>query len=102
MDLKDLAKFGAFISTETVEVPVKWEGNEMTAHFRRLSFGDYEAISQMPEDRSRSATIISKTLFLPDVARLMTYEEAYQLAPKFAEALVKAMTEGKVLVAPKA
>jgi hypothetical protein len=102
VDLKELAKLGAFIDTQTVEVPVEWEGNHMTAHFRRLSFGDYEAIAQMPEDRSRSATIISKTLFLPDVARLMTYEEAYQLAPKFAEALVKAMTEGKVLVSPKA
>lgn len=102
MDFKDLAKLGAFITTETVEVPVEWEGHSMQAHFRRLSFGDYEALSAVPEGRSHSATIISKTLFLPDVARLMTYEEAYQLDPKFAQALVKAMTEGKVLVAPKA
>jgi hypothetical protein len=101
MNLDDLVKMGAVVSTDTVEVPVEWEGHKFTAHVRKLSYGDYEAMAGMDETSSKGATIISKCLFLPDKARLMTYEEAYQLKPTFAQALIEAITTSKAIASPK-
>lgn len=101
MNLKDLAKLGGFISTDTVEVPVEWNEHKMTAQVRRISFGDYEALARLSDDDSRAAKLLSKTLFLPDEGRLMTYEEAYQLAPSLAEVLMKAVTEASGFGTPK-
>lgn len=101
MNLKELAELGAFVSNDTVEVPVEWNGKKVTAHVRRLSYGDYESLGDVKEGFSRGATILSKALFLPDQGRLMTYEEAYQLNPNFAEVLVKAITEAKAIFTPK-
>lgn len=102
MNLEELVKIGAVVSMDTVEVPVEWEGHKFTAHVRKLSYGDYEAMAGMGEDVSKGATIISKCLFLPDQKRLMTYEEAYQLKPTFAQALIEAITTAKAIVSPKA
>lgn len=101
MNLTDLVKLGAVVSTETVEVPVEWEGNKFTANVRKLSYGDYEAMAGLPEGTSKGAVILSKTLFLPDQGRLMTYEEAYQLKPTFAQVLIEAITASKAIVSPK-
>lgn len=102
MNLTQLAELGAVVSTDTVEVKFEWEGHKFDAHIRKLSYGDYEAMAGMPEDVSKGATIISKCLFLPDQKRLMTYEEAYQLKPTFAQALIEAITTAKAIVSPKA
>ena len=102
MNLSDLVNMGAVVSTDTVEVPIEWEGHKFTAHVRKLSYGDYEAMAGMSEDASKGATIISKCVFLPDQGRLMTYEEAYQLKPTFAQALIEAITTAKAIVSPKA
>lgn len=102
MNLEDLVKIGAVVSMDTVEVPVEWEGHKFTAHVRKLSYGDYEAMAGMGEEVSKGATIISKCLFLPDQKRLMSYEEAYQLKPTFAQALIEAITTAKAIVSPKA
>lgn len=102
MNLEELVKIGAVVSMDTVEVPVEWEGHKFTAHVRKLSYGDYEAMAGMGEDVSKGATIISKCVFLPDQKRLMSYEEAYQLKPTFAQALIEAITTAKAIVSPKA
>lgn len=102
MNLEELVKIGAVVSMDTVEVPVEWEGHKFTAHIRKLSYGDYEAMAGMGEETSKGATIISKCLFLPEQKRLMTYEEAYQLKPTFAQALIEAITTAKAIVSPKA
>lgn len=102
MNLEELVKMGAVVSMDTVEVPVEWEDHKFTAHIRKLSYGDYESMAGMGEDVSKGATIISKCLFLPDQKRLMTYEEAYQLKPTFAQALIEAITTAKAIVSPKA
>jgi len=101
VNLEELVKIGAVVSMDTVEVPVEWEGHKFTAHVRKLSYGDYEAMAGMGEEVSKGATIISKCLFLPDQKRLMTYEEAYQLKPTFAQALIEAITTAKAIVSPK-
>lgn len=101
MNLEELVKIGAVVSMDTVEVPVEWEGHKFTAHVRKLSYGDYEAMASMGDEVSKGATIISKCLFLPDQKRLMTYEEAYQLKPTFAQALIEAITTAKAIVSPK-
>lgn len=101
MNLEELVKIGAVVSMDTVEVPVEWEGHKFTAHVRKLSYGDYEAMAIMGEEASKGATILSKCLFLPDQKRFMTYEEAYQLKPTFAQALIEAITTAKAIVSPK-
>lgn len=101
MNLKELAKIGAFVSTDTVEVPVEWGEHKFTAHVRKISFGDYESLSKVGDDGSRSAMLLSKSLFLPDENRLMKYEEAYQLKPDLAAALMKAVTEASGFGSPK-
>lgn len=101
MNLEELVKMGAVVSMDTVEVPVEWEGHKFTAHVRKLSYGDYEAMAEVPEGKSKGAIILSKTLFLPDQGRLMTYEEAYQLKPTFAQVLIEAITKSKAIVSPK-
>lgn len=101
MNLKELAKIGAFVSTDTVEVPVEWGEHKFTAQVRKISFGDYESLSKVPDDGSRSAMLLSKSLFLPDEKRLMSYEEAYQLQASLAAVLMKAVTEASGFGAPK-
>ena len=101
MNLKELTKAGAFVSTETVEAPIEWEGNKFVAHVRKISFGDYESLSRVSDDGSRSAMLLSKSLFLPDEKRLMSYEEAYQLKPGLAAVLMKAVTKASGFGDPK-
>lgn len=102
MNLQQLAELGGFVSNETVEVPFEWKGNKMVMNVRRLSYGDHEAIGRSSDDKSLGALVISKSLFLPDVARLMTYEEAYQLDSSLMKAMQAALTKAKVYTPPKA
>lgn len=101
MKLVDLRKVGAFVETELVEKPVEWEGNHFTVLVRKLSFGDFEAIFRVKEGESQSAAILSKTVFLMDEKRLMTYEEAYQLQASLAAKLMDAVKEASGLNDPK-
>lgn len=101
MNLKELVKAGGFVSTETVEKEVEWEGHKFVAHIRKISFGDYESLSRVSDDGSRSAKLLSQSLFLPDEKRLMTYEEAYQLKPGLAAVLMKAVTDAAGFGDPK-
>lgn len=102
MRLADLQKAGAFVSTDAVEQPVEWEGNRFTVQVRKVSFGDYEAILRMDDDGSQSAKLLSKTVYLPDEKRFMSYEEAYQLKASFAAALMKGVKAACGLDDPKA
>jgi hypothetical protein len=101
MKLADLQKAGAFVSTEAVEAPVEWEGHTFTVNVRKVSFGDYESLIRMGDDDSQSAKLLSKTVYLPDQKRFMTYEEAYQLKASFAAALMKAVKAACRLDDPK-
>lgn len=101
MKLAELTAFGAFVQTELVEKPVEWEGHHFTVLVRKLSFGDYEGIFRVKEGESQSAAILSKTVFLLDEKRLMTYDEAYQLQASLAAKLMDAVKEASGLTDPK-
>lgn len=101
MKLSDLKSAGGFVSTEAVELAVDWEGHPFTVQVRKLSFGDYEAIFRVQDGGSQSAAILSKTVWLPDVKRFMSYEEAYQLQASLAAKLMDAVKEASGLTDPK-
>lgn len=101
MNLKDLLKADAFVSADTVESVVEWEGHKFTVNIRKVSFGDYESLIRLGGDDSQSAKLLSKTVFLPDQARFMSYEEAYQLKASLAGELLKAVKKACGLSDPK-
>ena len=101
MKLKDLNAAGAFVSTEAVEVPLEWEGNKLTVQVRKVSFGDYESLVRLGDDDSQSAKLLSKTVYLTDEKRFISYDEAYQLKAGFAAVLMKAVKEACGLNDPK-
>lgn len=102
MKLKDLQAAGAFVSAEAVECAVEWEGHHFTVQVKKLSFGDYEGIFKVKEGESQSAAILSKTVWLPDEKRFMSYGEAYQLQASLAAKLMDAVKEASGLADPKA
>ena len=108
MNLAQLQAAGAFVEAAPVKTPVTWTrqnatGEEVSDTFdvwvRRRSFGTLERVAMLGEDRSKSAKMLSECILLGEEQEAISYEQAYQLDPSLAFALVQAV---KDVGAPKA
>ena len=108
MNLAQLQAAGAFVEAAPVKTPVTWTrqnatGEEVSDTFdgwvRRRSFGTLERVAMLGEDRSKSAKMLSECILLGEEQEALSYEQAYQLDPSLAFALVQAV---KDVGAPKA
>lgn len=104
LNLQQLRERGAFVDPVPVPKEVTWErkgkdgevlSDVFTVHVRRQSFGVVERmLSNINDDRSRSAMLVSSSLLFGDNAdEVMSYDDAYQLDPSFAHVLIKAVNE---------
>lgn len=108
MRLADLQSLGAFVDTAPVKKTITWratpDGEELTGEVFvvRQPFGEVErALGDLDNERSRGAKLIAMSIRLGENGdEQLTYEQAYQLTPAFAWALVTAINE--VNQAPKA
>lgn len=108
MNLAQLQAAGAFVEAAPVKTAVTWTrqnaaGEEVSDSFdvwvRRRSFGTFERVAMLGEDRSKSAKMLSECILLGEEQEAISYEQAYQLDPSLAFALVQAV---KDVGAPKA
>lgn len=97
MDLTQLKAKGGVVSAALVKRPVEWkhevDGKEMTEKFtvfvRRISFG---AVERANEEDSPSCALISRCVCLGEKGEeALSYEDAFQLEPGLAAALVEAV-----------
>jgi hypothetical protein len=92
MDLAELQKIGGFVPLEPVTTDVTWtppEGDQVTftVLVKRLSAGSLERLwTDARKDRSHSAMLIAESVLLGE--ERLTYEQAFQLAPSLATALL--------------
>jgi hypothetical protein len=100
MDLAELQKIGGFVPSEPVKVKVDWnppEGEPVSfdVHVRKLSAGALERLwVDTRTDQSSSATMISTAVLLGDKAdQRLTYDQAFQLEPSLATALLEAVDQ---------
>ena len=106
MNLKELRAKGAFVSAHPVKKSVTWKTSEgedvaFDVYVKKLSFGDYERLFlSESDDRSRMARVLAETVKLGDEGKEdLSYEDAYQLEPSLARALIDAVNG--VNAAPK-
>lgn len=95
MKLSELKEAGGFVSAAPpVKVDVTWKKEDEELQFsvfvRKLPFGEVERMYQDHDDRSRGATVISKSIILDSEERL-TYDQAYDLDSGLALALLNAV-----------
>lgn len=102
MNINDLEKAGAFVQKGTEQKTVVWkndEGGEFTfvIHIKKMSAGDYEQFIRAfnSDNSSFQASAISSILTDSEngSAPLMTYEQAYQLAPSLSKLFIDAINE---------
>jgi len=106
MNLKELQEKGGFVPQTTVQKSVSWvdvdeQGNETqhsgTVRVKKHSAGTIEQMwgsAERVKDPSFTATLISKSVFLGDEGEeKLTYQQAYDLLPALAEAMVSAIDE---------
>lgn len=110
MLLKDLIDKGGFVSAEPVKKSVEWvhevDGEEVTDTFDvwvlKQSFGHMERIWAGPDDKSRSAALISECIRFGDKAQeQLTYDQAFSLHPGLATSLMVAFNEVNSPARPK-
>jgi hypothetical protein len=102
MDLKQLQDMGGFVPQAPVVKEVAWsrlndEGQDVTdtftVHVRKLSAGMVEKLwaeAGKTPDQAYSARMISETVRLgEDGMSALTYDQAFQLEPTLAEALLE-------------
>ena len=107
MNFAELKAAGGFASVAPpVKVDVTWKRDEEDLVFsvfvRKLPFGEVERMYQDQDDRSRGATVISKSVILGSDER-MTYDQAFDLDPTLAVALlgaVNAVNKGEAKNSP--
>lgn len=108
MNLQQLLDKGGFVDVAPVQVPVTWtrqnaKGEEVVDKFnvwvRKRSFGTFERVAALGQDRSRAATMLSECVLLGDAQEPISYEQAFQLEPTLAWVLIAAVKDAS---APKA
>lgn len=94
ISIDSLSKTGAFVSNVPVKRTITYkldDGVETTGdiHVKRLSVGDHESLFMAPDEKSRTAKVISKVIFLGEKGdERMTFEQAYSLHPNLATAMI--------------
>lgn len=102
MNIKELQQAGAFVSAEMTKKSITFEiGDEeynADVYIKPLGIGEHEALyanSQGSDDNvSRTAQLIAAVArFGEGGQEQMSYEDAYQLHPSLASAIMEAYTE---------
>lgn len=103
MNIKDLEKLGAFVSSSLEKIPVEWkhivDGKEKVDKFnifiKSLSFGGFDRIYHPSnKDKSSTALLISETVrFGENGEETISYEDADRLEPSLAFALNEAINK---------
>lgn len=111
MNLKELKARGGFVSPAPVKKSVTWKhvddnGVEQEDTFDvwvvRLSYGMIDSLYSGEDARSRNAALISEAVRLGESGKeRFTYQDAYQLQPSLARALMLACAEVNALPKPK-
>ncbi len=98
--LKERQKLGGGVPSAPIkkDISFKLDGDEditATIHVKKLSSGDYENLFLGDkEKRSQTAKMISEAITLgEDGKERITFEQAYQLHPNLAGAMVNAFNE---------
>lgn len=103
MKLSELKKAGGIVSDELVKKNIKWtrkideveETLDFDVFIKRSRYGAIERIQKNDDEaRSRISEIISQSIFLGEKGQeVLTYEDAYNLAPTLATAFIIAIHE---------
>lgn len=114
MRIEDLIKKGGFVDLDPIRTPIVWPKKDQTTgdveeikfdvFVKRQSWGDMEKLWAGDSEQSRTAKLISSSILLgEDKSESFTYEQAYNLDPTLATALLKAInqTNGKTKEAAK-
>jgi hypothetical protein len=112
MNLQELHQRGGFVSAAPVKKEVRWDhvdektGEKVTDVFDvlilKLSYGLIEQIYSSPDKKSRNASLISEAVRLgEDGKEVISYVNAYQLAPSLGSAFYLAIAEVNALPKPK-
>jgi hypothetical protein len=98
MKLAELKAAGGFVPSAPIKKSVTWKrkGHDdvvFDVRVKRQSFGMIERTFMTgDDDRSNSAAYIADSILLGDKgSEAMTYEDAYQLEPSLAKALIDAI-----------
>lgn len=96
MSIKELQKMGAFVKPETVKRSVTWNGHTFDIFIKKMNAGEHESMfRQMGAEQSSNASLISQCLFENEAGEvpLMSYDQAFQLAPSLSGVFIGAITE---------
>lgn len=95
MKISELKKEGGLVSPKLVKRSIKWESDdkqhEGDIFVRRVSFGVIDQIMS-DDDASTNSALIVETIRLGEKGEEhFTYDQAYQLEPNLAAAMVEAL-----------
>jgi len=88
MNIQDLQKAGAFVSTEPQKHAVEWKDHKFDVHVKALSFGDVERLTAA---NGSTCSLLAASILLGEDKQPLTLEQAERLDVSLAAALLNAV-----------